>query len=79
MDMLFQTNSSSSGFSPPLVTNVELAQQLAFQCRIGDGELEVSKVFEYQHFRAPMVWIDWNCLVSNQLGLGASAVGPERA
>ena len=42
MEMLFQVTNSSSLVSPPRVTNAELAQQLAFQCRIGDGELEVT-------------------------------------
>lgn len=42
METLFQVNNGSSRVSTPPVTNAELAQQLAFQCRIGDGELEVT-------------------------------------
>ena len=42
MDMLFQSSDNSTSFPPPPVTNAGLARELAFQCRIGDGELEVT-------------------------------------
>jgi hypothetical protein len=38
------TSNDGGECSPPRVTNPQLAQQLAFQCRIGDGEMEALHV-----------------------------------
>ena len=38
------SSGSGGGCSAPRVTNPQLAQQLAFQCRIGDGEMEALHV-----------------------------------